>query len=168
MLKHGTLPWLWHGWKGMAQHGPAGHPCAEAHICIIDNINECNPISRCLLKKKINQCITLLKSVNVKGQGLEHGCPNYGPRSIFNWPATNSKNIIEYVSRMKQALDCMYISVLTLGGFAVLKRQLPAKSQQSKKTCKTNKRRQRERNASLNMRAENFSHSGEMIISSQR
>ena len=32
----------------------------------------------------------------------------------------NFKNIIQYVPHMKQALDCMYISVLTLGGAAAL------------------------------------------------
>ena len=51
---------------------------------------------------------------------LDQGCPNYSlrancsPRTIFNWHAADSKNIIEYVPHMKQALDYMYISVLTL------------------------------------------------------
>ena len=32
---------------------------------------------------------------------LDQGCPNYGPRAIFNWPAANSKNIMKYGPHMK-------------------------------------------------------------------
>lgn len=51
----------------------------------------------------------------LRDKTLNQGCPNYGPQancgpwSIFNWPAANSKNIMEYGPCMKRALDCIVL-----------------------------------------------------------